>query len=83
MSVKRRLSQPVTAAKGFYEAIVIGSGYGAGVAVNRLAGLGVDVALLERGPERVPGEFPSTLSEAVREFQIQRKTAVTEMMDGM
>lgn len=73
MSIHKRLSQPISAARNHYEALVIGSGYGAGVAVNRLTRLGKEVALLERGPERVPGEFPATLGEAAREFQIQRK----------
>jgi len=74
MSYQKRLSQPVTQANTSYHTLVIGSGYGAGVAVNRLARMGVDVALLERGPERVPGEFPTALSDAAKEFQIQRKT---------
>jgi len=56
-----------------YEAIVVGSGYGAGVAVNRLAKAGKQTALIERGTERVPGEFPDSLLDAAREFQITRK----------
>ncbi len=83
MNVNRRLSTPVTSAKAVYEAIVIGSGYGASVAVNRLAGLGVDVALLERGPERVPGEFPKTLIDAAQEFQLQRKSSHVGREDGL
>ena len=69
-----RLSQPVRGARRQFEALVVGSGYGASVAVNRLARLGVDVALLERGPERIPGEFPDSLPAAAREFQVSRNT---------
>ena len=72
MSHLKRLSQSVNRAKNHYDILVIGSGYGAGVAVNRLARKGLEVALLERGPERVPGEFPTALGEAAREFQIRR-----------
>jgi len=52
----------------------VGSGYGAGVAVNRLAKAGKHTALIERGIERIPGEFPDSLLDASREFQISRKT---------
>jgi cholesterol oxidase len=54
-----------------YDAIVVGSGYGGGAAASRLARMGFSVALLERGPERLPGEFPDSLAEAVRETQVR------------
>ena len=69
---KQRLSRTVSNAEPHYDAIVVGSGYGAGVAVNRLAKAGKRTALIERGPERVPGEFPDSLLDAAREFQITR-----------
>ena len=69
----RRLSQDISAAASHYEAIVVGSGYGAGVAANRLAKAGKQTALIERGTERIPGEFPDSLLDAAREFQITRK----------
>ncbi|MGE0204058.1 MAG: GMC family oxidoreductase [Hyphomicrobiaceae bacterium] len=53
-----------------YDAIVVGSGYGGGVAASRLARMGLGVAVLERGREWVPGEFPSRLSTASREMQM-------------
>ncbi len=70
---KQRLSQDIDMAAPHYEAIVVGSGYGAGVAVNRLAKAGKQVALIERGTERIPGEFPDSLLDAAREFQITRR----------
>lgn len=70
---KHRLSKDISLASPHYDVLVVGSGYGAGVAVNRLAEAGRDVALIERGPERVPGEFPDSLTSAAKEFQISRK----------
>lgn len=55
---------------GRYTAVVVGSGYGGSVAVCRLARAGCDVALLERGREIHPGEFPATLTEAVADLQV-------------
>ena len=66
----RRLSQSLTTIKPQYSAIVIGSGYGGGVAASRLARAGQSVCLLERGKEFLPGEFPDKLSEAMPEFQV-------------
>lgn len=42
--------------------VVIGSGYGGSVAARRLAESGVDVTVLERGSEYLPGEFPNDLA---------------------
>jgi len=63
------LSQPVAALKARYDAIVVGSGYGGGIAASRLARMGLDVAVLERGPERNPGDFPDSLIAATQELQ--------------
>ena len=38
-----------------YDAIIVGSGAGGGTAAQRLTAAGLDVALLEAGPELVPG----------------------------
>src|SRR4029079_5330671 len=43
-----------------YDAVVIGSGYGGGVAVSRLARMGLRVAVLEQGRLWRPGAFPTT-----------------------
>lgn len=65
-----RLSLPNTKIQASYDAIVVGSGYGAAAAVCRLARAGLRVAVLERGKEFQPGEYPDTIIEAQREFQI-------------
>src|SRR5215510_12279006 len=43
-----------------YEAVVISSGYGGGVAASRLARMGLRVAVLEQGRLWRPGDFPTT-----------------------
>src|SRR6185295_1158825 len=65
-----RLSSPIEDIQDHYTVVVVGSGYGGGIAASRLARAGQSVCLLERGKERVPGEFPQTSLEALEEFQI-------------
>lgn len=64
-----RLSRPIDGLKPSYDAVVVGSGYGAGVAASRLARMGLSVAVLERGREIPVGEFPDTAPEALTELQ--------------
>ena len=52
------------------QVVVIGSGYGAGVAARRLARAGAKVMVLERGKEWRSGDFPSTPLEAAPQFQL-------------
>ena len=66
----RRLSRPLDQLKPRYDAIVVGSGYGGGVAASRLARMGKRVCLLERGREIPIGSFPDTLPEAEDEMQV-------------
>ena len=65
-----RLANPFTELKPHYFVVVIGSGYGGAIAASRLARAGQKVCVLERGREFQPGEYPDTLAEALREFQI-------------
>ncbi|MFM9939409.1 MAG: GMC family oxidoreductase N-terminal domain-containing protein [Hyphomicrobiaceae bacterium] len=65
-----RLARPVGELRADYDAVVVGSGYGGGVAASRLARAGLKVAVLERGKEFLPGEFPSSLLASQREMQI-------------
>ena len=46
-----RISLPTEAMKEHYDAAVIGSGYGGGIAASRLSRAGQRVCLLERGRE--------------------------------
>lgn len=66
----RRLSRPLSTLRPHYDAVVVGSGYGGGVAASRLTRMGFAVAILERGLEFLPGEFPDTPAKALAEFQI-------------
>lgn len=54
-----KLSSAPGALRSRYDVIVVGSGYGGGVAASRLARAGKRVAVLERGREFATGEFPS------------------------
>lgn len=65
-----RLARPASEVRAHYEAVVIGSGYGGGVAASRLARCGMSVAVLERGREILPGEFPRSLLATQRDTQI-------------
>ncbi len=56
--LRRRLSTPKSKLGPAYDVVVIGSGYGGGVAAARLSGKNKSVALLERGREYRAGSFP-------------------------
>lgn len=47
-----RISRPVELLRHQYDVVVIGSGYGGGVAASRMARAGQSVCVLERGKER-------------------------------
>ncbi|HSU52065.1 MAG TPA: GMC family oxidoreductase N-terminal domain-containing protein, partial [Segetibacter sp.] len=69
----KRLSSPVSDIKNHYDAVVIGSGYGASIAASRLSRGGKKVCLLERGKEFLPGEYPRTNVQALKEMQFSTK----------
>jgi cholesterol oxidase len=73
MTMQKRIAKGLDKAKSHYTVLVIGSGYGAGVAASRLARAGQDVAILERGKELLPGEYPNKISEAQGAMQINAK----------
>lgn len=68
----RRLSKPLTALKEHYQVVVIGSGYGGSIAASRFSRAGMEVCLLEKGKEFLPGEFPKDLNEARKEMQFNK-----------
>ena len=65
-----RLSSPIQSMQDHYTVVVVGSGYGGGIAASRLARAGQKVCLLERGREIRPGEYPATELEAAEEIQL-------------
>jgi cholesterol oxidase len=69
-----RLSSPIENLKNHYTAVIIGSGYGGGIAASRLARAGQQLCVLERGKEFQPGEFPNTDTKAVGEIQVDLST---------
>ncbi len=64
-----RLSRSIHELQPHYDAVVVGSGYGGGIAAARFAEAGVKVCVLERGKELHPGEYPNRLSQAPRHVQ--------------
>jgi cholesterol oxidase len=65
-----RLSLPIDRIRPHYDVIVVGSGYGGAITASRLARAGKSVAVLERGREMQPGEYPETLLELEREVNV-------------
>lgn len=62
-----RISKPMELMRHQYDCIVIGSGYGGGVAASRMARAGQSVCLLERGRERWPGEYPDGTADSIEQ----------------
>lgn len=65
----QKIASSIDSLKDHYETIVVGSGYGGGIAAARLARLGREVCVLERGREIMPGEYPDTAVEFLKEVQ--------------
>ena len=68
-----RLARSLDRLKPRYDVLVVGSGYGGGVAASRLARAGKRVAVLERGREFLTGEFPSRFPDLRGQLQLTGK----------
>lgn len=68
-----RLGIPVELIRHSYDHVVIGSGYGAGVAASRMARTGDSVCMLERGGERWPGEYPTHAEDVMEQLHCSGK----------
>lgn len=68
--MQQRLSLPPGNIGPAYDVVVVGSGYGGGVAASRLARAGQRVCVIEKGKEFQTGSFPSRLPELRRELQL-------------
>ncbi len=79
----QRLSTPLETMKSHYTVVVVGSGYGGSIAASRMARAGQAVCVLERGRELIPGEYPDTEAEALREFQVDLPLARMGSPTGM
>ncbi|ODR95663.1 hypothetical protein AUC70_01885 [Methyloceanibacter stevinii] len=70
MQQPETLSLDRAAMRPAYDVVVVGSGYGGGIAASRLARAGQRVCVLERGREVPVGGFPSRMPELRRELQV-------------
>ena len=66
----QRISRPLAEAGDRYPVVVVGSGYGGGVAASRLSRAGQKVCVLERGRELVPGEYPTSAAALLSQTQL-------------
>jgi cholesterol oxidase len=78
-----RLSSPIEDIQDHYTVVVVGSGYGGGIAASRMARAGQSVCILERGKEFQPGEYPDTEAEALRELQIRTPEGTAGCQNGL
>ena len=77
------ISLPLSELRPHYEVIVVGSGYGGAIAASRMARCGRQVALLERGRELLPGNFPDSLEEVASELQVHGPLGVAGSRTGL
>ncbi len=66
-----------------YDVIVIGSGYGAGIAASRLSRAGKKVCVLEKGKEFLPSEYPRTTEAALKEMQFNAPDGLVGPKTGL
>ena len=79
----KKLSKPLIEMQPQYDLIIVGSGYGGSIAASRMARCGLNVCLLEKGKEFLPGEFPSNLKEAAMEMQFNKGKNETGSGNGL
>ena len=65
-----RLARSLDTLRPRYDVVIVGSGYGGGVTAARLARAGKSVAVLERGREFLPGEFPGRFPDLRKEVRV-------------
>lgn len=65
------LARPLNELRPRYDVVIVGSGYGGGVAASRLARAGKRVAVLERGREVATGKFPSRFPDFRADFHVR------------
>ncbi|KAI1486721.1 glucose-methanol-choline oxidoreductase [Biscogniauxia mediterranea] len=74
-----RISKPLELMRTSYDNVVIGSGYGGGVAASRMARAGESVCLLERGKERWPGQYPDDTKDSLEQLHYSGEFAPSWM----
>ncbi len=67
------LARSLEEMKTRYDTVIIGSGYGGGVAASRMARAGQSVCVLERGREFMTGDFPARFPDMKNELYIHGK----------
>ncbi len=77
------IARPLDGIAAHYTVVVIGSGYGAGVAASRLARAGQTVCVLERGREILPGGYPNDMASAKADMQIDTSRGKLGAADGL
>lgn len=78
-----RLARDIRKISPLYDVVIVGSGYGGGVAALRMAALGLKVAVLERGREYLPGEFPTSPLSAQKASRVEMGGAAVGPKDAL